>query len=269
MVEVFTAPKNDTAYFYEGPSRAQATPAVVNSGSNTSAIDGWRQGVELTRQKYYDAGTAKIWSGEPGHALYTGEFGSNDIIRKTTTFADIGKFRTISLVLDSADTVFPILIGDNTSPEGAGSDGAIEPLTIRSVVSFYSTFAPFEPHAMRAAFMGGNEDQTKASDRVLSIDEFRPTCGNIPYLDMVDMFEGRIPMNGFFSSDTTKMSPFVDSRYPLSSSRDSDMLNALSALGGSTDNYVTSIEVSSTNGWTYDNVAGVGADSVAFGGMTY
>ena len=273
MIETFTAPHDDTTYFYEGPSRAETRPADVRSGSmDTSAIDGWRQGVELTQQKYYDAGTAKIWSGEPGHALYAGELGSNDIIRKAASFSDVGIFRTISLMSEKPDTVYPILVGDNVSPEGVGSDGAIEPLTIRSVVSFYSTFAPFEPHAMRAALMDGNEDQSKASDRVLSIDEFSATRNNIPYLDMVDMFEGRIPMNGFFIFDSTKISPFVDDRNPRnvsSSHDDAEMLSALSALEGSTDNYVTSIEVSSANGWTYDNVSGVGADSVAFGGMTH
>lgn len=346
MIETFTAPKDDTAYFYEGPSHAPTRPTDESaSGSmNTLAIDGWRQGVELTRQKYYDAGTAKVWSGEPGHALYNSEYGANDVIRKTVPFKDIGKFRTISLVLDDARTVFPILVGDNDAPEGVGSDGAIEPLAIRSVVSFYSTYAPFEAHTMRASFMGGNEDIFRGSDEVTSVDEFSDLRTNVPYLDMVDMFEGRIPLNGFFIFDTAKMSPFEDIRYPRNvptTSQDDEVsgisvsgtfgagtaiisnvtnltgifvgrtlirsgvvlgkvtsintttsaitgsnpigLNgtlsfqvmdmsvrgALSALEGSTDNYVSSKNVSSTNGWTYDNVVGIGTDSIAFGGMTY
>lgn len=45
------------------------------NGIDTSAIDAYRQGVELTTMRHFDAGIGKISSGEPGHLLKQSSFG--------------------------------------------------------------------------------------------------------------------------------------------------------------------------------------------------
>jgi len=67
--------------------------------------------------------------------------------------------------------------------------------------------------------------------------------------------------------------PFADVRYvrnvPAPATESTSMLNVMSLMTGSTDNYVSYDEVSATCGWYYDNNTSVGTDSLAFGGMTY
>ena len=42
---------------------------TIDLQMNTSVTDPYRQGVEITQQKYYDAGFVKIFAGEPGHVI--------------------------------------------------------------------------------------------------------------------------------------------------------------------------------------------------------
>jgi hypothetical protein len=44
---------------------------------------------------------------------------------------------------------------------------------------------------------------------------------------------------------------------------------ALSLMSGSTNNYIPYNKVSATSGWTFDTTAGVGTDSLAFGGQVH
>lgn len=72
-------------WFDEGPvPRDVININTVNSGGiDTSAIDSWRQGVEITLMSHFNAGLGKISAGEPGHLLKQNTFGGNK--SRTTT----------------------------------------------------------------------------------------------------------------------------------------------------------------------------------------
>jgi hypothetical protein len=275
----------DPSFFDEGPKVVVKPIQAVNTSSiDTSLIDGYRQGVELTQQKYFDAGAVKISAGEPGHVLHRNRYGMDRNFRQENAFAEIDYFNPVRYVAGQAQDglaatlqntfTFPIVTGDADQLENYLFDGVIEPLTIRAVTSFFSIEAPFESHASRGALMAGNCDHVSSSDRILTVDRWDPVNHQFWYLDMVDMMSGSsIPYAGFFTLKQSSLDPFVDARYPrnvaLTSSRGSDMDGALSLMTGSTDNYVSFAQRSSACGWDYNNNASVGTDSIAFGGMTY
>lgn len=272
-------PVQDIPYFDEGPRVPQANPVGSLSGSmDTSLIDPYTQGVEITRESQYVAGLAKIWSGEPGHRLLKAGFGMERNFFPDPKFAEMDLFDPVRyLRAQEVESplwyniiTYPIVTGDNDQMENFNFNGIIEPLTIRPVVSFSSIETPFESHSVRGSYSGGNLNQLGGSDQVLTVDYFEPTQQAIGYLDMVDMFEGR-PLNGFFRHEFTTILPYNDARLSrnILKQEPSDMVAVLSLMTGSTDNYIKHNQRSNTAGWSYDGNTNIGTDSLAFGGMTY
>lgn len=278
--------RDEPTFFDEGPAPLDRKPVVASDGRfvNTSSIataqiDAYRQGVELTQIKHFDAGLVKIHAGEPGHMLRRNRFGMDRNYRTEPVFEELDYFSSQTFLraqeLDSPllfnILTFPIITSDNDQIENYIFDGVIEPLTIRSRASFFSIDVPFEAHEVRGALMAGNTDSTWASDRIMTVTTFEPDFRPIPYLDLVDMIDGRFPLNGFFQHEKSAIKPFNDKRYPRNVSLQAysdDMSAAVSLMSGSTDNYVRFDEESATCGWDYEFTT-QGTDSLAFGGMTY
>jgi hypothetical protein len=268
-----------TDFFDEGPVVVQKAVTAVNSSSiETVQIDGFRQGVELTQIKHYDAGTYKIHAGEPGHVLHRNRYGMDKNFRPDPEFSELDYFDpVVFLELQEQDSplvsniiTFPIITGDNDQIENFYFNGIIEPFPIREVASFFSTEVPFQARGVGGSISAGNMDQTDASDQILTVDDFSQVS-QTEYIDMVDMFDGRIPMNGTFQHQKSLWKPFIDIR-PVrntvpSASYDTAMIAALSTMSGSSENYVTYKQRSATAGWTYGNT--LGTDSITFGGRTY
>jgi hypothetical protein len=272
-------PVADVNYYDEGPQVPDPSPTTSLSGAmDTSAIDPFVQGVEISRQSQYDAGLAKIWSGEPGHKLLKTGFGMDKNFFPDPGFVEMDLFNPVRYLraqevespLWFNTITFPIVTGDNDQLENFNFNGIIEPLTIRPIVAFFSTESPFESHTVRGSLGGGNMNQLGGSDQILSVDNFEPGQEAVGYLDMVDMFEGR-PLNGFFRHEFTAVLPFNDERLVrnLRDAQPTDIAAALSLMTGSTGNYIGPNQRSNTCGWYYDGNAGIGTDSLAFGGMTH
>jgi len=270
-------------FFDEGPVIFKKIATVTNSGSiETIRIDGYRQGVELTQQKHFDAGIGKIHAGEPGHFLRQNRFGMDNRLLPEPEYKDLDYFSSLNYIkaqaqgsaLDGDIVTFPIIIGDTSEVDNFIFNGAIEPLTIRSIASFYSIDVPFEAHSIKAGLMNSTEDTTRASSLIVTVNDYDTSPNYVPYLDMVDMSPAQQPTNGYFVTIKAALKPFADVRYLrniISSSSDSEtstMNAALSLMTGSTDNYISLKQRSATSGWDYDyNVSGT--DSLAFGGMTF
>lgn len=281
---VFTGlPVYDTLFYDEGPgpiATKSYTTSSLSGSMDTTKIDPFTQGVEITQQKRYDAGLAKIWSGEPGHQLLKNSYGMDKNFFPSSRFVDLDLFNPVRYVeaqevaspLFSNIITFPIIISDNDQLENYYVNGIIEPLTIRAKVAFFSIEAPFESHSVRGTLMGGNTNQNNGSDQVLTVDYFEPTKEIIGYFDMVDVFEGH-PLNVFFQYEFTSIPPFKDERLirnePAVNSEPADIIEVMSHMTGSTDNYIRYNQRSATCGWYYDNNVSVGTDSLAFGGMVY
>lgn len=278
-------PVHDVLFFNDGPRtlNTRIPPSGSQEGAiNTKPIDPFTQGVEITRQVQYDAGLAKIWSGEAGHVLKPNTFGQTKNFFPDPGFADIDLFipqrflaaQTNSSPLWQNVLTFPIIIGDSDQIESFSLNGIIEPLTIRAAAAFSSIDAPLESHAVRGNFGSGNSDQLNGSDQVVTVYVFEPKRQIVGYLDMVDIIEGH-PLNGFFRYEFTALLPFNDERLvrnvPVSQEtvKDAGMLAALSVMTGSTSNYISFADRSAACGWGYDNNGTIGTDSLPFGGMTY
>lgn len=276
-------PVHDTLYFDEGPripNYKSNSTSSLSGAMDTRGVDPYTQGVEITQQRQYDAGLVKIWSGEPGHKLLYTRFGMDRNYFPDPGFAEMDYFNPVRyLEAQEHDSplwwnimTFPIVTGDNDQAENFDFNGIIEPLSIRSLVAFFSTETPFEAHAVRANMVGGNINQIGGSDRILSVDYFEPTREMIGFLDMIDM-EANRPTVGFFRHEFATLLPFKDERFvrnqPLEGSESPEAVAALSNMTGSTDNYVRHNQKSAACGWYYDNNSGVGTDSLTFGGMTY
>jgi hypothetical protein len=277
-------PVHDNFYFDDGPRVPNTKTSVTSSLSgaiNTTAIDPFAQGVEITNQARYDAGLAKIWSGDPGHILKKSVFGQDKNFFPGTTFADQDLFDpTQFLVAQEQDSplwfnilTFPIITRDNDQLENYTFNGIIEPFPIREVVAFFSINVPFEAHTIRANLVGGNENQLNGSDRVLTVDYFDPRHQTIGFLDMVDMIQNH-PLNGFYRFEFSPLAPFIDQKLNRNTSandhlEDAILIDSMDHMSGNTDNYVSYDQRSATCGWSYDNNAAIGTDSLPFGGMTY
>lgn len=270
-------------FFDEGPNLSlNKSTSVFTSSIDTSAIDSYRQGVEITQNSHWNLGAVKISAGEPGHALAVNRFGENKTWDTINRFEDKDYFNAVRFVASSYEIdpatqevltpfTFPIITSDNEQMENFNFNGIIEPLTIRSIASFFSIDVPFDAHEVRGTFMAGNTDSLLSTEEVLTVDYFslRETK---PFLDMVEMF-GKLSTVGFFINNQKPRDPFTDARYVEnvvhSASIGADMLAVQSLMTGSTDNYVPHNKISATSGWTFDSVAGVGTDSITFGGRVH
>ena len=268
---LFQANYKVTTYFDEGPNVRVNSHPVNSSSLDTSAIDGYRQGVELTSQKFFDAGFVKIHVGEPGHILRQANFGDFTRIQPHDTFCDpqfpntrdpvsyvkmVNKPTHAEVVIPGTTDIYRLL------------DGVLEPFSIsphhvfiRSRNSFIKDAAQFHGN-----FEQGNLDATNASDRVLSVDYFDLDLSTTAFVDSttVQVYDAK--------SKKSVEAPYSDARYIRNADTTSEgtsMDAALSLMSGSTDNYVSFKQLSAATGWYYDLSVSQGTDSISFGGMTY
>lgn len=263
-----------TQYYDEGPLQVRRQISPINSSSiNTDAIDAYRQGVEITQLKHFDNGIIKISAGEPGHFLKKNNFGMDKFYKKPgTPYQDIDYFDPIDFIEVQRDEsyilvnliTFPIITDDLDHAENYQLNGIIEPLTIRSVASFYSINVPFEAHEVRGCLMGGNTDQNFASDQITSIYEF-----DVRYDNTIEHLDN----DGYYKFDKSRLLPFNDNTNIANlitiNSIDSSFIPAIINMTGSTENYISSNKRSATCGWDYNSNVTIGTDSIAFGGLSY
>ena len=263
----------------------------------SSSIDSYRNGVEITQDKHWTAGLAKITAGTPGHLYSSTLFGvtENDII-SPDTFTEISLFDPVKFVVTGGDPEFftyPIVTSNGVLAEALDENGVIEPFPIRSVISNRSLNFPYEPHATRGQFGNGNIDGNFSSDSVLSIDYFEPTRRNkTPYHDLISQVglsgslimlssneetwgrttEDNLYFIEFPDKPVNSIEAFEDVVYPRGEVPDDtytgDLLSAVNTMlpGGAT--YVNRKEKSATCGFVYDN-SPQGTDSIAYGGLLY
>jgi hypothetical protein len=254
----------------------------------SSSIDGYRNGIEITQDKHWTAGTAKITAGTPGHLYVSTEYGysANSIISKDR-FVEVDVFDPVKYVFTGGDPekfTYPIITADYNLVENYVLNGIIEPFPIRPVVSNFSLNFPFEPHSVKGFFEGGNTNSTFATDSIVTVDYHTPDVQcNAPFLDAVDSAAistgvdgGSVRVGqpiGYLSMDTNKVRPYDDIVYPRgvipSSSYDASMLSALSHTTLAGETYVNRKQRSATSGFVYDENNYLGTDSIAFGGMLY
>lgn len=232
----------------------------TTSGSmNTSAVDAFRQGVELTQDKFYQLGPVKIHSGEPQHMLRQNNVGepTESLFPNQTNFLEIDVFDLLTFMQrDVSQTFLSTFIAFRASATVDWSimDGIIEPLSVRPMVTFTSIYSPIEPHQVRGNVEGGNYSIIIHSDKIAPIQRFDEIrVGSDPLIDTVDAING-VPVNiPFFPAYNRTIKPFNDAQVKsgiiLSSSFDSDIRRYVQEMSPETESYVPDGYFASTTGW--------------------
>ena len=220
---------------------------------NTVAIDGYRQGVEITEFKHWDAGTVKIRSGEKGHVMAPLNHAYdrlNDSIFNARYFDD----KTVNLslnVINNTEAREHTLI-ENSDGVGSAFGGIIEPITRnrgnkRPIINGKFLVDRTGVWGETVSFVSIFQDEDQFYQRPFA-DDYKSHQQNA-----VTISENIIP--------------YIE-KVITSSTQHSSMINAINNLPPLTENYVKSNEKIAHCGIDFENNSIV-VDTLAFGGLTY
>lgn len=290
----------DNYEVHNSPTHATSSTVIDSSGNPrkilspnvdyyaSSSIDSYRNGVEITKNKHWDAGIVKITAGNPGHLLDKTLFGVNELdIISTSSYYEIDIFDPVVFLEKGFENfIYPIVTSDNNQLENYILNGIIEPFPIRPVVSNFSINFPFEPHSTKGQFGNGNIDWKSATDSVVSLDYFDQSKKNKRFfLDAADTLKistgvgtGSVSLgapDGYYNTDENSLSWFEDTVYARGeipdSSYSSDLLDVVGRMTGSSisqDTYVSRKQKSFTNGFDCE-YSSAGTDSIAYKNLTW
>lgn len=253
-------------------------PTSHTSGSDTSAIDHMRQGIEITTDNQrYGGAIPLLGSGEEDNHIEIVVFGQSQEFKDNVAFEELVVFDPLLYIQNQSTLIFPIIL-DNASfenPETLG--GFIEPLSLGSRNSLLS-ITEFEAHGVKGSVQNGNEDSFKKSDSVIQIIAVneRQQLRNL-YVDSQATVgaSSSISLPGYSPNDETLIDPFNESQVATRAFT-SGVLNAVGSpelrralllmTGSSTDDYVQFGYKSQGTGMVFgSNLRGT--DSIAFGDL--
>lgn len=250
----------------------------------SSSLDVYRNGVEITQEKHWAAGLAKITAGTPGHLYQSTLFGVSDVsIISADRFIELDPFDPIAYVASGGDMTrftYPIITSDANQIENLILNGIIEPFPIRPVISNFSINFPFEPQAIRGALMTGNERSQFSSEEIVSVYEFSPKKQNAEWqLDAskTSIVTGSSDFTLTTVQEYTNLSqntstPFEDVVLPrgqkVTDIYGEDLFDIVYRMPQQDTTYINTKQKTGTCGMVYDNTP-EGTDSIAYGGLLY
>jgi hypothetical protein len=229
---------------------ATITPQYVNYiGIDTKPVDGYRNGIELTRDIFALKGLYKIYSGEPGHRTYPLPYGDNSSPAESAYYdnptrpeehlgweAETFKFLSIGEVHNGAVDVFctvQSINGDDDRPLGIKGD--------------------YQDGNSEGQL--GNAGIIRGSSQIVSVYAYDIHQNGAKFeenyvIDQYNKFQQK-----YYTLIPEKLSPFNDSKFIK--------------LATANQTYVGEGQVSARTGFIYDSTNGVNVDSLAYGGMRY
>lgn len=262
-----------------GAQRKILSPSIDFYASGS--VDGFRNGVEISRDSQWTAGLVKISAGTPGHLVERRHFGVPSLsVIDPDIFYEVDSFDPVKYVEsggDAASFTYPIVTSDRNLLENEVLDGIIEPFPIRSVISNFSTYFPFEPRGIRSTISEGNTNGRGYTEFVLDVDKRDVSLKSTWYVDDCDRygvvndasgsFVGVIV--GYVNDSLESIDPWIDEHRPagrrLSATLyDDEMTTALNAMLPGGIQHVPEGSRSSTCGFIYEGASGT--DSIAYGG---
>ena len=250
----------------------------VSGGQDTTAIDKFRQGVNVKTERHRSDGVLLRASTTRNfnHQIEINLVGQDGIFSNDMTpFSDGEKYDPVQYINSRENAAADLPVGDGP----IGFDGVIEPFTIRDIVDRNTVEAPFLSKTVRGELMDGNEGVLRKSDRVLSFVPlvFAPVV--VPFVDSGEIFgdePGAIRIPGFIDDRERTVNAYDDgdqsTLYSGAPGNDrltnNDAINAaLRLMTGSYDQDMRPYNhKSATAGFVYNNTP-AGTDSIAFGGL--
>lgn len=240
----------------------------VSGSIDTSAVDAYLQGVELTQDKQFFAGVAKIWSGYPGHELPQTEFGELQIFEEDLPFEEKRKYTAIDFIQHSDQKSSYEYFTVNML--NRSRDGAMEPFNVRS--GSIDGFA-LPIHGAKGTFGDGNtnefgETEPLADQFVIGITgTFGPWVDSAALVRKETYRTGRLPREARLSAYADDFPYKKGLKQPASASV--AVISARNAMSGTDLNTrLQNKSKSMTCGFVYDG-ATYGTDSLAFGGLKW
>ncbi len=271
-----TSPFNDTTII-----RPDYRTAHSVSGSDTSAFDQFRQGIEL-KGSFYFMGAVKIHSGFPEHILAQNKFGQvraplvdQDWYYDLDTYGPDTYIQSHPLTdgaLRSCDSVFPKVNKNPATTFQFSVDGVLEPLVIRARVSFQASASYKDVRNIFVRLADGNDIGDGRNDQIVSVFELKENvrANEAAFLDQVGSL-GNVTLPGIVDLTPNRIIPWIDdpiaSGSITSTRMDSDFRSKVLSLGSRQDNYVPISKKAMTSGFSFDTKEGT--DSIAFGGFYY
>lgn len=232
-------------------------PQPTNSGYDTTSWDVFRQGVEISTNKFRFLGTQpKLWSGNIdgssdfvtyGQAPSTIDANSIGLESK---FNDASNFDPISFVSMGSAYPLPIVFNDGPAQE---LEAILEPLTIPFRRN--TNEGTYHAHAIRGELEDGNNFDSfiaLSTNRIEQFSEYSVPINTSFFLDEGPGYFGNISRNPYASGIEKILTAYDDTK--CDSARDSGILSLN--------------KKSMSAGYTYYglNAGQVGTDSIAFGG---
>ena len=219
---------------------------TVNQSTNTSIVDAYRQGVELTSPKHFANGIAKIHS---GYNDQTGQHGvpdlvlgqSRPVLHDDNSYLEMAKFDSVAHLEKLSPNINEI---NALLQEDVGSkDGTIEPLELRDVVT-HRTHAKNVAHKVWGVLDEGNVNDRASSEVFVSeVNRNDLHVGSFPFEDEADTV-GDMPLvsesispdnrrHGVFHDDQEYNGIVIDEL-----TMDADIKTALRAMRPPSENYL-------------------------------
>jgi hypothetical protein len=190
-------------------------PESTADGYDTSAIDFYRQGVEISTNRVRFLGAQpKIWSGEIDGSTNITTYGQFvgyvdcDANGLSGKFEDLPKFNPVAFISQGDSYPGPIELNDGT-PQS--TDAVMEPLTIPYRKP--ANEGPYYAHGVHGTLEDGNDFDSyvvRGSSRVRQFYDILPAPTSRPFLDEGGDSFGGIRRDPFISPVSRELIPFDD-----------------------------------------------------------
>jgi hypothetical protein len=189
-------------------------PSPTKSGYYTSEFDIYRQGIEITTNKFRFLGSQpKLWSGETSGFSEVVTYGQNpgaiegNVLGLGSKFEDMPKFDPVAYLSLGVAYPLPIIFNDGPSEEG---EATIEPLAIPFKKP--SNEGPYYAHAIRGSYEDGNIEGwvVKSTNIVEQFIDMRPGSDTRFFLDQGADYFGNIPRDPYVADVGFVSVPFDD-----------------------------------------------------------
>lgn len=248
--------------------------ASVEAGYSTSGWDLYRQGIEISTDRFRFMGSQpKFWSGNTTGYTDVVTYGQNpgfidsNVTGLESMYQDMPKFNPAAYIQLGVAYPLPIIFNDGP---GEQFEATIEPLAIP--FKKHSNEGPVYAHAIRAEMEGGNKkgNSTNVAEQFI---ELYPTEALNFFLDEGADYFGNIPKEPYVSDTVTASTPFDDTLSRAMGNRLSSSDSTLQriAIGSEEEEDLLPYgKKSASAGGSYygPNAALYGTDSITFAGWS-